>query len=386
MRINIKKSALDKVLKVANDVCITSQAITTECIYLEANKESNQIIFKFYNLALKVQYVLDKDFTIEESGSTLIKTKMLHDIINTLPNEDIQLVLVENNWLNIQQGSFVTNIVTLDSSLFISMDNQINENWENFELNSNIFRTIKNKLYHSCADPKDITKSTYKVLTGIQFDSKTNDGKLNIVACNSKKISLLTYDFTGSKFNITVDQQTINFIISNTNENQNVKLYFDGVYIDYKIDNMIVRSKLIEGVFPDINQFFGSTDDICSYKISTKNLVNAIDRGQVIVQSNKNPTVDMFTTNDSLSVSFKSQEVGNLNDVLPISNFSGTNQRITVSVKYLLSILKSFGDVNVTIKYINTNNMVSKIILYDENDVNYKQLLALFRSDSASRA
>ncbi len=385
MRINIKKNALEKVLKVANDVCTVSQAITTECIYIEANKEQNQIIFKFYNLSLKVQYILDTDFTIEESGATLIKTRMLYDITNTLPNQEIQLVLVENNWLHIQQGSFETNIVTLDPSLFIELINRIDESWEHFELNSNIFRSIKNKLYHSCADIKDITKANYKMLTGIQFDSKTVDGKLNIVACNSKKISVLTYDFSGSKFNITLDQATINFIISNTNENQNVTIYFDGTYVDYRIGNIIVRSKLIDGSFPDTNKFFSSTESICSYKISTKALVNAIDRGQVIVQSNKNPTVDMYANNDTLSISFKSQEVGNLNDVLPISNFSGISERITVSIKFLSSILKSFGDAEITINYVNTNNMVSKIILYDEKDENYKQLLALFRSESNPR-
>ncbi len=386
MKITIKKNALEKVLKVANEVCNVTQAVTTECIYIEANKEENKIIFKFYNYNLKVQYTLTNDFSIEEQGATLIKTKMLYDITNTLPNEDIQLVLVENNWLNLQQGSFVTNIVTLDPSLFIEMDNQINESWQNFELSANIFRTIKAKLYHSCADPKDITKPAYKMLTGINFDTTTEEGKLNIVACNSKKISMLNYDFNGEKFNITVDQATLNFIVGNTNETQIVKLYFDGTFIDYKIGDIIVRSKLLEGAFPDISKFFNVQDIACSYKVSTRTLANAVDRGQVIVQGNKNPTVDMYTNNDTLSISFKSQEIGNLNDVLPITNFTGTNQKITVSIKYLTSILKSFGDTNVTISYISTNNLLSKIILEDENDKNYKQLLTLFRSEAGQKA
>ncbi|MGL4951719.1 MAG: hypothetical protein ACRC4L_01900 [Mycoplasma sp.] len=373
MKVNIKSTILNKVLKIASSV-ISSGHINPlyDCILIKADQETNSISFISLNDSVKFKYVLNENLTVNESGVIFLKFRNLEAIISKLTGCDITLELIDTTSLRITKENFESNINILDERVFIDIDFEINENWDKFILNSNLFTTVEKKLFHCCL-PK-LEKISH--LNGIYFDSTTYENEIYISSTDSYKVAMLNKPYEGIKFKLILETDLIKFINSNIGPDQEISFFMTNSNLFLKWGNITLITKINSAAYPNIYNTFNLPENHTSFNVNSNALYNVVERGNFIVASKKSPIVGIKTINPQLEISYKSTDIGSSFENIGIENFNGIDFNVILNSKYLITILKAFDGHQISFNYIDPNR---QIILKDIEDSSFKQLLLPLR-------
>lgn len=369
-------------LTVAGKICHVGNNLLTETIYVDANTERNEIICSFFNLTTKVQYIINNrdKLKVLEDGTFLCTYSLLDTIISKLSNGDISISLTDKFSLTIQKDDFLTNINVLDPSLFVELTfPDVQEN--SFELNTNIFYDIKNKLLQCCISKESNKTSFYNenILSQVCINSVNNERKLNIYTTDSFRVALLTLNnFENNNINFTVNQEFINFMISTFNENEIIKFFEKNNNIYFQTPKFKFIYRKTDTVFPSVLSVMNTNDAIASAIVNAKTLYNAIDRGYFVVAGEKIPVSTFTRDQNRLIMNFKSLDVGSVQETIDLQNSEGRDITVHLNSKLLLPMIKAFGDSDIKLYWLEVKNQY-RLFFEDLSNPNFKQLLLLLR-------
>ena len=246
MKLSIKQKVLMEHLNyVIRGISSKNLIPILNCIKFELTNEGLYLLSTDNELAIKSFIPASNIDNIEVQGELLISGRYIYDIVRKLNNEVSEFPSIDLE--------FTGTPVVMDKRVFKTTINQT------------IFATS--------------TQESRPVLTGINF--KINENIMEVTATDSYRLS---------KKRITLDQKVadnVDIIIPSRNLSEIIKLMSDDEEhtelhifsnkVIFKIGNLIVMTRLINGNYPDTNKLIPENFEL-KIKVNLDNFYNAIDR------------------------------------------------------------------------------------------------------------
>ena len=347
--------------KLNNAIQLVSKAVATRPthpilanILLTADEGTNKISLTGFDLNLGIQTSFDG--TVKNSGAITIPSKLLSEIVNKLPNETPVSLGVDDDSDNIliksDRGSF--NLKGISSDDYPSLPFVESGTSLNIEPNS-FLKSLKSTIFASSND------DSKQLLTGVNFTFKQNylesastDGHRLAVALIGNKENIENKDKLSSHegdLSVTIPARSLREIeklVTLKSSENSIKLFYDKGQVVLISSNQIITTRTLEGSYPNYSQLIPDTfSKILSF--NTKKLVDALERIAVVADQQSSVVKFKLDNNDLASISADAQDIGNANELIPVS-YSGENFDIAFNVRYLLEGLKIIACENVILK------------------------------------
>ena len=361
-----------------NAIQLVSKAVATRPthpilanILLTADQGTNKISLTGFDLNLGIQTSFDG--TVNNSGAITIPSKLLSEIASKLPNETPVSIEVEENSDNIliksDRGSFNLKGIPSDdypSLPFVESGTSLNIDPSSF------LKSLKSTIFASSND------DSKQLLTGVNFTFKQNyfesastDGHRLVVALSGNEENLDNKDNLSSnegKLSVTIPTRSLREIeklVSLNSSESSIKLFYDKGQVVFIFSNQIITTRTLEGTYPNYSQLIPDTFSKI-FNFNTKKLIDALERIAVLADQQSSVVKIKFDNTDSALISADAQDIGNANELIPVSH-SGESFDIAFNVRYLLEGLKIIASENVLLK---CNLATTPAVLVPEDNLN----------------
>ena len=303
------------------------------------------------------------DVKIINEGSTTTSAAILFDILRKISsNSEISFDLKSDNKLSLKSDNSDFNLLCLPVDNFPSFADEFEAN--EIQLDNTKFLKLLNKTRISISndDTRHYLNGIYLHLTEAQ-----NRNFLTAVATDSHRLSSSSLEV--EKLNdfrpLILPRKTVLqlcSLLSETTEQLNMQTSENK--IKFRIGNIKLISKVIDGKFPDYKKVVPTNNDKILV-ISTKDFINSIER-VTSVSLDRKEGLKLAISKDSVQLSVNSANSGEGNEKIK-SNFSSENLNISFNSKYLIDIASEIEDKSLK---MNFKDSVSPVLIEDSADKN----------------
>lgn len=370
MKFTINKESLLNKLKFCNEI-VDSSSINPILSNLLINVNEDNIEFICSNQLISSKTIIKNNISISSTGSILIKTNLLFNIISKINEDKITFDLVDNSIIHIFTNKFTLDLNVLESYSYPVINFSF-ENKNKITINKQLFNKITNKTSFTVLESSDQTN----IFTGINLNSSRLDNKIEVLSTNSYHLSYLQEDFTNDKFDITLSLKVVKLINSLLKESKSdCNFYLDQNNILFEINDTIISTRLLDGKYHSSPYKILQNTYPYSFTTSKKEMIDSINRGLVLLSSDnsKKPTVQMIINDKELNLNFKSIELGSCYEKINIEGYKGSNIQIILNIKYLLDLLREIETDKIEFHFINERG---PILIKEVNDKNFITLIS----------
>lgn len=326
----------------------------------------------FTTTDLEIGIINKKRGKVDEPGEITIDSKILFDYISLLPNEKVDLELI-NEELIINCINYNTKIKGQNSSDFPLIPEI--ENSDNFLIKTKSLKKSLSQVVFATSNSE-----TRMELTGVLFELVEDN--LFLVATDSYRLAekkLKIENKEKKSFRVIIPAKTIQEltrILSNIKENspeenQDIEIKITENQIKFIINGTELISRLIEGQYPDYKQI-----------IPSKNNTSAIVLRQELIRVSKMASLFSKTGINDINLDFPKDK--NKIIISSISgqageNFSeinaevkGIDNGIVVNFRYLLDCLNNINSEKIVIELSDSN---TPCIIKPEKDDSYLYII-----------
>ena len=311
------------------------------------------------------------DMTIEKEGIIIIQGKYILDIVKKLPDEYINIEVIDDLKILIstKNSEFNLNGISQNEYPKITLESK-----EDFVLiNNRVFKNIINQT--SFATSNDESR---QILTGINF--KING---NIMECNAtdsyrlaRKVITLKNP-TEENYNVVIPSKNVIEFSRILNDNDNdIEVHIFNNKILFKYDNIVFQSRLISGSYPNTSNLFPN-ESMLKVMVNLNDLYNVIDRASILTSDKDKNIVTLETIDNTLYMRSSSAEIGRVEEKMDIEKDNDENIKISFSARYMMEALKSFTGSTVELSFVGE---VKPIIIKDKDDEELTQLVLPIRT------
>lgn len=272
---------------------------------------------------------------IHDMGSVVLEAKYILEIVRKIDADMIELEMIDGCQTKISGKSAEFKINGMNAADYPPID--FTKPAEIFTMSKELLKKIINQTSFAVSD-----KETRPVLTGVNLSC---DGSaLQCVATDSYRLARKTITIHDPvKFNITIPGKSLLEVVKTLENEGDVEIAVNDRKAQFIIDDTIIQTRLIDGVYPETNRLIPLNFDY-ELTMDTRDLLNAIDRASFI--KSDGVSVIKFTLSEQECVlSSKSLEVGSSMEVLSSASFSGNDLEISCNGKYVFDAIKALdGD------------------------------------------
>ena len=368
MKVIINKNKLLESLKLCNSI---SENINTTPVFLGTLIEvkENFISLTSSNGLISIKSKIEKseNCNILSNGNVLVKTKTLFSMISKFKNENIILEKIDNSVLKIKTETFDSNINIMDDEQYPDI-NFAYKDWKEITIPAIVFKKTILKVKQAVNNNKEKPN----IMSGICFISNKKDSVLEVIGTDSYKLAYLKFNSKLEDFKIVIDVSLIELFLELLNVNTIVNLYLSNNNIIFKINDVIISSKIIEGEFPSINRIISIPKEN-KIIVSKKAILEALDRGMILSSSEKKSITRLGFSPNKLEIAFNSIELGNSKEIIKIDSTELKKPEfILVNTNFLISILKVFENDEICIEF---QDSLKPISFTDPKEQNFLELL-----------
>ena len=292
---------------------------------------------------LMIQSFIDKKEIkkIEKTGTIIIQAKYLLDIIRKLPNEDINIEVIDSLKILISTKNTVFNLNCLN------LDEYPNINFEETKnpliLKGNILKEIINQTIYAVS-----TQEARPILTGVNI--KVEDNVLNCIATDSYRMSKKTIklDKSYDSIEVVIPGKNLNEFDKLLTNDNNVEIHLFTNKVLFKYDDYLFQSNLLSGSFPNTQSLVPS-----EFKFILNATLNsfreAIDRAALLTQSKDRNIVKLETTESGVLISSYASEIGKVEENVLLDKNTDESLVISFSSKYMLEALRNLNEEEILI-------------------------------------
>lgn len=373
MKLKIKKDLLlDGLTKVSKAISTKNLVPVLAGIKFELEKEGLTLTASDNDITIQVFIEANSDdMTIDQVGSIIIQGKYILDIVRKLPDEFINIEVVDDLKIIIYTENSEFNLNGISKSEY---PNILLESSKNpISVNSRVFRSIINQT--SFASSNDEARP---ILTGINFKILGN-----VLECNStdsyrlaRKVIQLE-NAVEDNYNIVIPSKNLlEFIKIMDDSEENLELHVFNNKILIKFNNLLFQSRLISGTYPNTANLLPE-EFMLSINAKISDLYSVIDRASILTSDKEKNIVTFEIVQNTLYVRSSSAEIGRVEEKMSIEKSNSENLKISFVAKYMMDALKSFDDDKVEISFVGE---VKPIILKSEKDEGLTQLVLPIRT------
>lgn len=373
MKIKIKKELLlENLNKVSKAISTKNLIPILSGIKFDLTKEGLTLTASDNDITIQTFIPADnKDMEIEKEGSIIIQGKYVLDIVRKLPDEFINIEVIDELKILIYAENSEFNLNGINQKEY---PNVALENSKNFvKINTKLFKTIINQTAFATS-----TDESRPILTGINI--KITGDILECSATDSyrlaKKQAKLN-EIAGETYNIIVPGKNIVEFMKILNEgNEELEIHIFSNKVLFKQNNLLFQSRLVSGNYPNVNNLIPS-DSFLKITANLSNLYDVIDRASILTSDKEKNIVTLETNKNLLIVRSSSAEIGRVEEKMNIIKDNEEEIKISFSAKYMMDALRSFEGDTVELAF---EGEVKPIIIKDVEDPNLTQLVLPIRT------
>lgn len=333
-----KKQFRTHLENISKGIVSVSTLPSLQGVLITATESNIQLLASDGNLSIKEIISNEESTHVIEPGKILVPGKLFRDIITkqgnniTLEADDSILTISSEN------SKTTLNLLNVNDYPTISFDTFGKDLVVDA---AKLKETIKNVSFAAALDDKRI------ILNGVNL--KANNGKLIATATNSFRLAQETIDVDSNvEFDITILSKNLKDFLP-TNANGSITINVDDSKIITRVGSTITSSRLIDGVYPDVQRLIPTQfENVVS--IESKELLDVIDRATVVADDAKK-VVRLSVNASELSIESRKSEIGETK--VSTSNFSYQGQQFDIAFNagFLKEAVDKF-DGRITLNFI----------------------------------
>jgi len=299
-----KESLIEAIGIVSKAVSSRSTIAVIEGIHLKAMEE-NQLRLTGNDFEIGIECIIDSQ--VEIAGEIVINAKMFGDIVRKLPEEAVDIELLDNNVTKIKSGKSkfeIPGIVATEFPELPTFDSEYNINIKK----TNLKKMINNTIFSVGTNENKIA------LTGCLLE--TLGEQVRMVAVDGYRLAIrdekLEREYEARSVIIPSKALAeLNKILKDGDEE--IEINYTSRHAVFLFDNCKMVTRLIESEYINYRQIMPKDSSI-EIKCSVRELVSSIERAALVntSENNKSP-VKLKIANDNINVSCQTG-VGTVDD------------------------------------------------------------------------
>lgn len=372
MKLKIKKEVLlESLNKVSKAISTKNLIPILSGIKFELKNNGLTLTASDNDITIQTFIPADENMNIEKEGSIIIQGKYILDIVRKLPDEFINIEVIDELKIIIYTDNSEFNLNGINKNEYPNIS--LEESKKIIYINNKNFRNIINQT--SFATSNDESRP---VLTGINFKIVGD-----ILECNA------TDSYRLAKKTIKLDkasEENYNFVIPSKNliefnkildyGEDDIEMHIFNNKILFKYNNLLFQSRLINGNYPNTTNLW-PTDTILTITANLDELYNVIDRASILTSDKEKNVVTFEINNDILLVKSSSVEIGRVEEKMKIEKDRDEEIKISFSAKYMMEALRSFEGTSAQLSFFGE---IKPIIIRGKEDSTLEQLVLPIRT------
>lgn len=297
-------------------------------IYLEATAGQLRLVATDLEY-LSLEAVVEAE--VLEEGAVTVQARLFADVISALSMDDVRLTADETNGVNITCGRSKYDLRGLSAADF-SMLPAVGSATELELEQGKLLMMLERTVFSTSRD------ETRPILTGALF--KLSENLLEVVATDTYRLALQTLVLEGISDTRTaiVSRRALTELmrILNADSTEPVKIRFADNQAEFKVGNVTLGSRLIEGQFVNYAKVVPSSFERKVF-CNSKEYAAALHRALIVAREDANRVV-LKTEDGSLRIAASSQDVGHVEEIIPI-RLEGEDAEIAFNARYVLDML-----------------------------------------------
>ena len=275
----------------------------------------------------------------QEEGATTIPVKLLFNAISKVVEGEVEFECDSNDRATICAGNAKFKVSGLPEANFPKLP----QDAEAFvyTIPQATFRDMLRKV--SYAASQDDTRRTLK---GVLLSFK--DAKLTMVATDGRRLALVEQEIEfpkDSEQDIVLPSKAVGELQRSLNGETELSMMVQKSQICFKVDNLMIYSKLMDDAYPNYRQVIPS-DTKEHIEVDRQLLLDALDRASVMTMDEAHSTRLIFS-DGKLTVTSAASDIGEAKDEVPIK-FAGEKIEILFNPSYVMDCLKAIDDDEIT--------------------------------------
>ena len=374
MKLTIKKELLlDALNKVSKAISTKNLIPVLSGIKFDLKKKKLTLTASDNDITIQTTIESDneEDFNVENEGSIIIQGKYILDIVRKLPDNYINIEVIDELKILIYTDNSEFNLNGISESEYPNIG--LEESKKKVIIKAGAFKNIVNQTAFATSN-----EESKPVLTGINFNIVGD-----VLECNStdsyrlaRKVVKLDKP-SEDNYNIVIPSHNIiEFSRILNDDDEDIELHIFSNKILFKAGNLKFESRLINGTYPNTSNLL--PDD--SYLVITTSLnafYDVIDRVSILTSDKEKNIVTLETSGDTLILRSSSAEIGRVEEKMPITKNNNEDIKISFSAKYMMEALKSFSTETVDIHFVGE---VKPILIKSSEDETLTQLVLPIRT------
>lgn len=289
---------------------------------------------------LDISIVNVQQCEVVESGMTTLPVRLLFNAIAKAAEGEIEISVDDKERASISAGNALYKLVGLPEKDFPKLPKD--DEASSYKIQQAVLKEMLRKVAYAAS--QDDTRRTLK---GVLMSFK--DSKLTMVATDGRRLAMIVEEIefpVNAERDIVLPSKAVcELQRSLTGENE-IELLVQKSQICFKLNSMMIYSKVIEENYPNYNQVIPKeTSEHIS--IDRQLLFDALERASVMTMDEAHSTKLIFE-NGKLTVTSNVSDIGEAKDVVPIK-YAGEKIEIMFNPNYVMDPLKAIDDDEVTI-------------------------------------
>ena len=374
MKLTIKKEILLEALNKVSKAISTKNLIPVLAgIKFELKKKKLTLTASDNDITIQttIDVFNEEDFKVESEGSIIIQGKYILDIVRKLPDEFINIEVVDDLKILIYTENSEFNLNGISESEYPNIG--LEESKKKVDINALVFKNIVNQTAFASSN-----EESKPVLTGINFNIVGD-----VLECNStdsyrlaRKVVKLA-KASEENYNIIIPSHNIlEFAKILDNDDETIELHIFNNKILFKVGNLKFESRLINGTYPNTSNLLPD-ESLMVINTNLNDFYNVIDRVSILTSDKEKNIVTLETEGNTLILKSSSAEVGRVEEKMIINKNESEDIKISFSAKYMMEALKSFSTENVDIHFVGE---IKPILIKSKEDDTLTQLVLPIRT------
>ncbi len=305
--------------------------------------KGDRLMVKATDLEIAIEHTLEVKGVSD--GEIILQAKLFSDIVRKLPKGEVHILTNEEKIVYIKSSSVNIQLTGQNSNEFPEFP-KIPEK-KHISINENIFKSMIKQTVISIA-----TEEIRPVLTGVLFELKNNT--FNMVATDGHRLSYrigIISDEIEQETKIVVPGKAVNELqrILVEDNDKNIDIYVNNNIIFFVFDSITFSTRVIEGKYPPYEQIIPK-DNKTKVKVVTKDLLNAIERAELLSREGTRSLVKLTIDDTKLNIQSNNPNLGSSNENIPLDK-NGEDLSISFNAKLITDCLKIIDSPQITMEF-----------------------------------
>ena len=336
MKFSIVRSKLLEALQAVQNV-VSSKSTLQILSNALIKAEDNKLHLTTTDLDITVKCTVDAEGEIP--GGTTLPIRRLAGIVRELPEGKITLDISDEDVAEVRCGSSFFRIIGLPMRDFPPVP--VADGKFCYRMDQGVFREMLRKTAYAASQDE-----TRRVLNGILMAFK--DNKLTMVATDGRRLALVEQEVefpVEAEIELVLPSKAVNELLHILKDDGDLKIYAHKSQVVFEFGNIMMSSKLIDGVYPNYRQVIppGCDERVV---IEREALLTALRRVSLVTTDKSNSTKLTFSANQ-LTILTNTPDIGEARETLPVK-YAGKEITVTFNPEYVMDPLRNIDRDEIT--------------------------------------